>query len=88
MMTTRPRMTVIMMTMHGGKYGDGNANSDDNDTNDGDVDDCNNDTGRTCGVSMYHRQHDFILLEHARCKTLISCRMLYDSNDNFQIFQL
>ena len=29
MMTTRPRMTVIMMTMHGGKYGDGNDDNGD-----------------------------------------------------------
>ena len=48
------------------------CHNDDNDGNyddasDGEGDDCNNDTGRTCAASMYHRQHDFILLEHARC---------------------
>ena len=44
-------------------HNDGNYDE----ANDGEGDDCNNDTGRTCAASMYHRQHDFILLEHARC---------------------
>ena len=61
-----------------GKYDDANDDKEDDyhnddndgnydDANDGEGDDCNNDTGRTCAASMYHRQHDFILLEHARC---------------------
>ena len=33
---------------------------------DGDGDDCNNDTHRTCAVSMYHCLHEFIHLAHAR----------------------
>ena len=57
----------------------------DGDANDGDGDDCYNDTGRTCAVSMYHRRHDFILLEHERCKTLISCRMINDDNGDDEI---
>ena len=38
---------------------------DNKDGSDGSGDDSNNDTGRTCAASMYHRQHDFILSEHA-----------------------
>ena len=48
-------------------HNDDNDGNDYDEANDGEGDDCNNDTGRTCAASMYHRQHDFILLENARC---------------------